>query len=70
MYVDGNPKSKKQLKEWVADPNRKVTAYQPGGIFESQTDGRAAVEGPHYPQPHRWYASVLLKDGEVVKVIS
>lgn len=26
------------------------------------------VEGPHYPEPHRWYAQVEMKDGIVVKV--
>ena len=67
MYADGNPKTKKQLKQWLADGKR-VTAFQPGGIFPSQTDGTAVIEGPHYPQPHRFYAQVLLKDGVIVKV--
>lgn len=26
------------------------------------------VEGPHFPQPHRWYAQVEVKDGKVIKV--
>ena len=67
MYAQGNPKTKKQLKEWVAE-GREVEAFQPGGIFPSQTDGTAVIEGPHYPKPHRWYAKVLLKDGVIMKV--
>jgi hypothetical protein len=26
------------------------------------------VEGPHYPEPHKWYAEVEVKDYIVVKV--
>ena len=68
MYAEGNPKTKKALKELV-ESERKVYAFQPGGIFPGQTDGAAVIEGPHYPQPHRWYASVLLKDSIIIKVL-
>lgn len=27
-----------------------------------------AVGGPHYPAPHRWFASVKLQDGKVVSI--
>jgi hypothetical protein len=67
MYAEGNPKTKKQLREWV-ESGKRVAAFQPGGIFPSQTDGSAAIEGPHYPKPHRWYAQVILKDGYIVEV--
>jgi len=50
-----------------------VRVYQPGGLFSPPGDdphytGTAYVEGPHYPQPHTWYAEVTLQDGKVVKV--
>ena len=67
MYTDINFKTKKAFKEAVA-AGKQVTVYQPGGIFESQKDGVATVEGPHSPQPHRWYARVILKDGVVQSV--
>ena len=67
MYAEGNPKTKKQLKEWVKD-GKSVGAFQPGGIFPSQRDGQAVIEGPHYPKPHRWYAQVTLKDSVIVSV--
>jgi hypothetical protein len=69
MYIDGNPKTKKMLKEWVANPDRHVTYYQPGpfGGAEKQ-DGTVYAEGPHYPAPHMWYASLEVKDGLVIKV--
>jgi len=35
---------------------------------EPPMNGRATVEGPWYPEPHRWYAEVMVKDGIVVGV--
>lgn len=66
MYVRPNFKTKKALKEAVARGER-VAVFSPGP-FPAPTNGRTAVEGPHYPEPHRWYASVQVKDGYVSKV--
>ena len=30
--------------------------------------GQVAVEGPHYPKPHRWYAEATVENGVVVKL--
>ena len=68
MYANTNYNTKKALRAAV-DAGETVGAYQPGGMFPSQTDGEAVVEGPHYPQPHKWYARVLLADGAIVKVL-
>ena len=68
MYVSPNYKTKKALKEAVAK-GAKISVFSPGP-FPAPTDGRTTVEGPHYPEPHRWYASVLIEDGFVKKVIS
>ena len=72
MYTTHNFKTKKALKEAVANGER-VTIYQPGRLFnppENDPDytGTASLEGPHYPAPHTWYAQAELKDGVVVKV--
>jgi hypothetical protein len=69
MYTDINFKTKKSLKEAFA-AGRELTVYQPGGRFPSQTDGAVSLEGPHFPEPHRWYARVEIKDGIIVKVLS
>lgn len=69
MYIEGNPKTKKAFKKLVASGKR-VYAFQPGGLFSGQDEGVAFIEGPQYPEPHRWYAKVLLEDRRVVKVIS
>jgi hypothetical protein len=68
MYTEENFKSKKALKEAVA-AGKPVRVYQPGPFGGNEpTDGKITLEGPHYPAPHTWYASAVLKDGLVVKV--
>ena len=66
MYTTTNFKTKKALKEAVASGMR-VTVYQPG-LGDVPENGTVAVEGPHYPLPHTWYASCTLQNGVVVKV--
>jgi hypothetical protein len=66
MYAVTNFKSKKALKEAVAD-GKEVETYQPGGMFPAQTDGTIYLEGPHYPAAHTWYASAIVKDGIILK---
>lgn len=72
MYTSGiNPKTKKELKDRVA-AGEKIRIYQPGpfGTGCLRSAGKYAVEGPHYPQPHKWYASVMLDaQGFIVKVV-
>ena len=69
MYTHTNFPTKKALKEAVADPAIEVTCFQPGP-FPGTTNGTGTIEGPHYPKPHRFYASVQIEGGVVVKVLS
>lgn len=64
-YTHKDYPSKAALKRDLAD-GAKVTAYQPGPFGPDLTDGTIYLEGPHYPKPHRWYASATLKDGVIV----
>lgn len=66
MYTVKNFKSKKQLKDAVAN-GEKVTLYAPG-LGQPKDNGTEYVEGPHYPEPHRWYAQVTMVNGIVTKV--
>lgn len=66
MYTRKNFKTKKALKEAVAN-GEQVTIFSPG-YGEPKRDGIEYLEGPHYPEPHKWYAEVVMKDGIVVKV--
>jgi len=65
MYTTINFKNKKALKEAVAS-GKKISTFQPGGMFPATRDGEIALEGPHYPEPHRWYASATVKNGIIV----
>ena len=68
MYTYENFKTKKALKEAVAN-GEKIAIYQPGPFGgEDPKDGTFCVEGPHYPEPHKWYAEVEVKDGYITKV--
>jgi hypothetical protein len=70
MYTEVNFQSKKAFKEAVAN-GEDVRVYQAGGIFPTviPPSGIVCVEGPHYPQAHRWYAEVTVdKDRKVLKV--
>ena len=74
MYAQGNPRTKKELKRRVAayldGSGPAVRAFQPGGIFPGTADGFDTIEGPHYPEPHRFYARVEIRAGIIVRVIS
>lgn len=65
-YVTTNPPTKKALKEAVAAGQR-LEVFSPGP-FPTTLNGVESVEGPHYPKPHSWYASVEVRDGVIVKV--
>lgn len=66
MYTRINFPSKKALKEAVAS-GKPIEVFRPGGIFPSQQNGTVALEGPHAPKPHRWYATAKIEDGYIVK---
>jgi len=66
MYTSINFTTKKAFKEAVA-AGKKVTLYAPG-LGTPKQNGTEFIEGPHYPAPHTWYATVEMKDGLVVKV--
>lgn len=67
-YTEINFKTKKALKESFA-AGRKLRVYQPGPFGPDVPDGEATIEGPHHPQPHRWYVRVEVKNSVVTKII-
>lgn len=68
MYSVHNYKTKKELKAAVA--KGPVPCHQPGPFGPDIRDGNYCCEGPHFPEPHRWYATVDVVDGYIVKVVS
>jgi hypothetical protein len=73
MYTDRNFKSKKALKDAVA-AGEVVNVFQPNDMVGRTQAVRdtpsttVSVEGPHSPEPHRWYASVVVEYGRIVRV--
>lgn len=68
MYTDRNFTTKKAFREAVTK-GEQVRLWQPGPFGGNEIpDGEHSVEGPHYPEPHRWYARASVKGGVVVKV--
>lgn len=68
MYTNRNFKTKKQLKEAVGTGKGDLGVFQPGPFGGNIKDGWVTLEGPHYPEPHRWYARALVENGQIVKV--
>ena len=69
MYASTNFKTKKALKEAVAAGTGDLTIFAPG-LGTPKDDGPETLEGPHYPEAHKWYARVQMQGGKIVKVIS
>ena len=68
MYTNRNFKTKKELKAAVK-AGCVIGIYQPGPFGGNEPwNGTVALEGPHYPEPHRWYATAKIKEGVIVKV--
>ena len=68
MYTDNNFKTKKALKEAVKRGD-KVTYHQPGPFGGNEAkNGIVFFEGPHYPEPHKWYAQCYVENGVIVSV--
>jgi hypothetical protein len=72
MYTTRNFKSKKEIKAAIA-AGEKLTIFQPNDMFGNPKasptfSGSATLEGPHCPQPHKWYATAQIKDGYIVSI--
>lgn len=68
MYTSRNFKTKKALKEAIAD-GQEIAYYQPGPFGGNEAkNGTFCLKGPHYPQPHKWYATAKAVNGLIVSV--
>lgn len=69
-YTNYNFKTKKALKEaqqrHIEHGGPAVRVYQPGPFGPEVADGPVALEGPHYPEAHSWYASAEVRGGVLV----
>jgi len=72
MYTKTNYKTKKALKADVAD-GKIVGIFQPNDMFGNPKaaptfSGSVTLEGPHYPQAHKWYAVANVVRGSIVGI--
>jgi len=65
-YVEPNFKTKKALREALASGTL-VRVFQPC-LGDMPLDGIVYLEGPHYPEPRRWYAQGTMVAGRLVSV--
>ena len=64
---DGNDPLHPDHDEW-RKLARRLSVFQPGpfgGDGHASTEGRAYIEGPQYPKPHKWYAEVTLRETNI-----
>ena len=69
MYVSPNFKSKKAIKDAIKD-GKDITVYQHNNMFGIivPDNGSVTLEGPHSPEPHKWYGTGTMKDGKLVAI--
>lgn len=65
-YVEGNPKSKAQIKRDLA-AGKKLYVYQPG-LGTVPENGIIDLCGPHFPSAHKFYCTGIMKDGVLVAI--
>jgi len=66
-YTVRNFKTKKALVD-AFKRGETIEVYQPGPFGPTVKDGMVSLEGPHYPEPHRWYLSAEVRDGVIVRI--
>jgi len=67
-YTVRNFRTKKEFLAAFAR-GEKLEVFQPGPFGPDVRDGVVAIEGPHYPEPHRWYVAVEVRDGVVTRIV-
>jgi hypothetical protein len=66
-YANINFPSGKALKEAIK--NGDEVRVMSAGMFPPKENGTEVIEGPWYPQPHKFWVRVEVKDGVIVKAI-
>jgi hypothetical protein len=72
MYCVKNFKTKKEVKAALI-AGEKIKVFQPNDLFNVNSkiekgEHTVYLEGPHYPEAHKWYAQAVIKDGEIVSL--
>ena len=67
----GVNEANKRSMEYFGRVPKPVTVFQPNSDLTGAvppSTGKVYLEGPHYPEPHRWYAEAWLTDGYVTRI--
>jgi len=67
-YTVTNFRTKKALKDALKS-GAEIEVYQPGPFGPDVKDGTCTLEGPHYPAPHSWYASAVVRGQGCVREV-
>jgi hypothetical protein len=67
-YTVKNYQTKKALAQDVKVQDVEVQRFTNGSPFETKP-GQECIEGPHYPQPHKFYACVTIVEKNDMLVI-
>ena len=67
-YLYPELKSKKAYKEALKTGMRIIARDNTPWGQKDIIDGSVVFEGPHYPKPHRYYGTAIVKDGIVIKI--
>ncbi len=67
-YLYPNLKSKAAYKRAISAGTTEIVARPSGPMGTVPENGKTAFEGPHYPEPHRFYGTATIVDGRVTKV--
>lgn len=65
-YTEDNFRSKSELRKALAE-GKQIRVFQPG-LGSVPENGTVYLEGPHYPEPHSWYAEGRMLEGLLVSV--
>ena len=65
-YVSPNFNSRATLQRALANKET-IEVFEPG-LGTVPESGTVWLEGPHYPEPHQWYAKGIMKDGKLKSV--
>lgn len=66
-YTVKNYKSGKAIRDAFLS-GEQIRVYQPGPFGPHVSDGDEVIEGPHYPEPHRFYLKVRVENGVIVGI--
>lgn len=67
-YTEYNYKTKKKIQDDIKE-GKKIYCFNPGiGGNLSHYTGSVYLEGPHFPEPHKWYGAGKLVNGVLISI--